>query len=216
MSNSEKLEEIRSQIEKEMICPLKDAATNLVFGKGNPQAEILFIGEAPGAKEDLQGEPFVGAAGKQLDKLLSSIGLGLNDVYIANILKYRPPNNRDPNIEEIERHTPYLIEQIKAIQPKIIATLGNYSTKFVLAHFQVKDMKKIGGITGLHGKPIDLKIDGMNFKVIPLYHPAAMLYNPRLRETLAQDFLKMGKILNLKVQEPIKDKEEQKGLNKFM
>lgn len=209
-----RLQEIKNQIQKEMICPLKDAATNIVFGKGNPETQILFIGEAPGEKEDLQGEPFVGAAGKQLDKLLQSIGLTLEKVYIANILKYRPPNNRDPTIEEIERHTPYLIEQIKTIQPKIIATLGNYSTKFVLAHFQVKDMKKIAGISTLHGEAVDLEIDGMTFKVIPLYHPAAMLYNPRLRETLAQDFLKMGQILNLKI--PKTETETETGLNKFM
>ncbi|MGV8150208.1 MAG: uracil-DNA glycosylase family protein [Candidatus Woesearchaeota archaeon] len=195
MDKSEQLENIRHKILTEMKCPLKDAAKNLVFGKGNPDAKIMFIGEAPGEKEDEQGIPFVGSAGKELDKLLQSIGLTLDEVYIANILKYRPPNNRDPTVDEIYRHTPYLIEQIKVISPKIICTLGNYSTKFVLASFNIPEMKKIGGITTLHGKANTILIDNMNFLVIPLYHPAAMLYNPRLRETLAEDFLKMQEIL---------------------
>jgi len=195
MSKAEQLEQVQQKILTEMVCPLKDAAKNLVFGKGNPDASILFIGEAPGEKEDEQGIPFVGSAGKELDKLLRSIGLTLEDAYIANILKYRPPNNRDPSVEEIYRHTPYLIEQIKIIRPKIICTLGNYSTKFVLASFNIPNMKKIGGISTLHGKVNPIKIDDMEFIVIPLYHPAAMLYNPRLRETLAEDFLKMQDIL---------------------
>lgn len=195
MGKSEELEAVKQKILTEMVCPLKDAAKNLVFGKGNPDAPIMFIGEAPGEKEDEQGIPFVGSAGKELDKLLRLINLTLDEVYIANILKYRPPNNRNPSVEEIYRHTPYLIEQIKIIRPKIICTLGNYSTKFVLASFNIPAMKKIGGITSLHGKVNYISIDGMNFTVIPLYHPAAMLYNPRLRETLVQDFLAIQPIL---------------------
>jgi len=214
MSKVTELENIRQKIITELKCPLKDAAKNLVFGKGNPDASIMFIGEAPGAKEDELGIPFVGAAGKELDKLLRSIGLTLEDVYIANILKYRPPENRDPAIDEIYRHTPYLIEQIKIIKPKIICTLGNYSTKFVLASFNIPNMKKIAGITQLHGKSNALAIDGMEFNVIPLYHPAAMLYNPNLRTILAEDFLKMGEILNLKIPEK-KTKLVQKGLGEF-
>jgi len=189
------LEQIKQKILSNMKCPLKDAATNLVFGKGNPNAKIMFIGEAPGQKEDEQGIPFVGAAGRELDKLLNSINLKLDDIYIANILKYRPPNNRDPTTEEIERHTPYLIEQIKVIKPTIIATLGNYSTKFVLASFKVEDMKKIGGITSLHGKKINMNIQGETFIVVPLYHPAAMLYKPALRKVLEEDFQVMQKII---------------------
>src|SRR3989344_3568304 len=126
MTKETALNEIRKKILSDMTCPLKDAATNLVFGKGNPNAPILFIGEAPGEQEDKQGLPFVGAAGKQLDRLLHTIGLTLDDVYIANILKYRPPNNRNPTVDEIRRHTPYLIDQIKIINPRIIATLGNF------------------------------------------------------------------------------------------
>jgi DNA polymerase len=195
MPKSEDLELLKQKL-LAIDLPLKETAHNLVFGKGNPDAKIVFIGEAPGANEDLQGIPFVGAAGKELDKLLNSIGFTIDDVYIANILKYRPPDNRDPNTHEIEKHTPYLIEQIEIIQPKIICTLGNYSTKFVLASFNVKDMKKIAGITTLHGKPNQLKINGTEFTVIPLFHPAAMLYNPNLRQTLQADFLEMKKILD--------------------
>jgi DNA polymerase len=195
MTKEKDLESIKLRILSEMTCPLKDAAKNLVFGKGNPDAKILFIGEAPGEKEDEQGIPFVGSAGKELDKLLQSIKLTLDDTYIANILKYRPPNNRNPSIEEIYRHTPYLIDQIKVIKPKIICTLGNYSTKFVLASFNVPEMKNISGITKLHGIVHDINIDNITFKVMPLYHPAAMLYNPQLRQILAQDFLELGKFL---------------------
>lgn len=187
--------------------PLKDTATNLVFGKGNPDADILFIGEAPGEKEDLQGEPFVGAAGRELDKLLSSIGLTLKDVYIANILKYRPPGNRDPTEEEIRRHTPYLVEQIKAIKPKVICTLGNFATKFVLAGFTVEGMKRIPGISVLHGKPRNMTLEGYSFTVIPLYHPAAMLYKPPLRKVLEEDFRKLGLFLGLDA--------GQQGLNEY-
>jgi len=211
MSKITELKNVESRILTELVCPLKDAAKNLVFGKGNPDASILFIGEAPGAKEDEQGIPFVGAAGKELDKLLRSIGLTLEDVYIANILKYRPPENRDPSVDEIYRHTPYLVEQIKIISPKIICTLGNYSTKFVLAQFNIPNMKKISGITQLHGKVNPLNIDGMKFVVIPLYHPAAMLYNPNLRKVLGEDFLEMGRILGLKPVEVVEEKKEEQA-----
>jgi len=194
MSKDSELESIREKILKENL-PLRDTAKNLVFGKGNPDAKIMFIGEAPGEKEDEEGIPFVGSAGKELDKLLNSIGLNINDVYIANILKYRPPENRNPNVIEIETHTPYLIEQINVIKPKIIITLGNYSTKFVLSSFNTSNMKNIPGITSLHGKQNNLMINGMNFIVIPLFHPAAMLYNPSLRKTLENDFIEIKRIL---------------------
>lgn len=182
------LENIKNDILQNMDCPLKDAATNLVFGKGNPDAQLFFLGEAPGLHEDQQGVPFVGSAGRELDKLLHSIDLTIDDVYIANILKYRPPNNRDPTVEEIRRHTPYLVRQIEAIKPKVICTLGNFATKFVLAGFDVDGMKNIPGISQLHGKPREQIVDGVSFTVIPLYHPAAMLYNPPLRAILEKDF----------------------------
>ncbi len=198
MNNEEKNEallSVKKKIAVEMTCPLKDAATNMVFGKGNPGAEILFIGEAPGRNEDLQGEPFVGAAGKQLDELLKMIGLELKDVYIANILKYRPPDNRAPTKEEIIRHAPYLVEQIKIIEPEIIITLGNYATKFVLAGLDPEKMKHVGGITHLHGIPVEMTIQGKKYSVVPMYHPAAMLYNGSLKKIIEEDFRKAGEYL---------------------
>ncbi len=195
MNKQRKLKEIEEEAKNKEL-PLKETATNLVFGKGNPKAEILFIGEAPGAKEDEQGLPFIGAAGKELDKLLNKINLSIEKVYIANILKYRPPKNRDPRKEEIESHTPILIKQINAINPKIICTLGNYATKFILAGFKTETMAKVQGISKLHGKIKNIEINNKNYTIIPLYHPAAMLYNPRLRETLDEDFQKIKETLN--------------------
>ncbi|NJL44172.1 MAG: uracil-DNA glycosylase [Nitrosarchaeum sp.] len=183
MDKQAALEAIKTRIQTELSCPLKDAATHLVFGKGNCEAELMLIGEAPGAREDLEGIPFVGAAGKELDKLLHSIGLSLNDAYIANILKYRPPGNRDPQPDEIRRHTPFLIEQIRIIAPRVIATLGNFSTRFLLAGCKVDAMHTIKGITTLHGKPQDLILSDLHLTIIPLYHPAAMLYNPHCAQS---------------------------------
>ena len=195
-SKADLLLELKQNIWQDKSLPLRASATNIVFGKGNPEAKLLFIGEAPGAKEDLQGIPFVGAAGKQLNTLLQNIGLTIEDVYIANILKYRPPNNRDPNPEEIASHTPFLIEQIKIIQPEIIATLGNFSTKFMLARCNTEKMKTIAGITALHGKPTEVQLEEQKVTIIPLYHPAAMLYNPKLRPTQQEDFQIIKKLLN--------------------
>lgn len=211
MSNEELLNSLKQKIVDTLDCPLKEAATNIVFGKGNPDADIVFIGEAPGEKEDIQGVPFVGRAGKELDKLLNQIGLTLDDVYICNILKYRPPKNRDPSASEIKSHTPYLIEQLKIIKPKIIATLGNYSTKFVLGGFSPDNMKSVKGISVLHGTKQVVSFDGLSIIVVPIYHPAAMLYNPRLRETFTNDFLVMANILGLEPKES-----EQNTLNSFI
>jgi len=158
LDKEKKLKEIKENCMKANL-PLKESATNIVFGKGNPYAEIMFIGEAAGMNEDLRGLPFVGAAGKNLDKLLNSVGLSLEKVYITNILKYRPPLNRDPLPDEIKAHTPWLIEQIKQIRPKVICSLGNYATKFFLAGGNVDLMEKQPGI-----------------KLIPLFHPAAIIY----------------------------------------
>ncbi len=160
--------------------PLKEGAINLVFGKGSSDAEIMFVGEAPGAKEDEQGLPFVGAAGKNLDKLLANVGLSLDDVYIANILKYRPPENRAPSSEEIREHTHWLLKQIDYIKPKVVCSLGNYATKFFLAGGKVEDMDKQPGITQVHGKARIVEINGHKIKLIPLFHPAAIIYNRNL------------------------------------
>jgi len=166
---------------------LKKDAKNLVFGKGSPNAQILFVGEAPGRKEDEQGMPFVGAAGKNLDKLLSEVGLSLENVYVANILKYRPPENRAPQTEEIKQHTPWLIEQIKTLQPRVVCSLGNYATKFFIAGGNVELMDKQQGITQVHGKVRIVEIAGIQIKLIPLFHPAAIIYNRKLIELWDKD-----------------------------
>ena len=160
--------------------------TNIVVGKGNDNADILFVGEAPGRNEDEQGLPFVGAAGKNLDKLLEKVGLSLNEVYVTNILKCRPPENRDPLIEEIEAHTPWLLNQIEEIKPKVVCSLGNYATKFFLAGGKIEDMKNQPGISTVHGTVRIVTIAGQTFKLIPLYHPAAIIY----RRTLIDDWEK--------------------------
>ena len=150
---------------------------NIVVGKGNLNADILFVGEAPGKNEDEQGLPFVGAAGKNLDKLLENVGLSLKDVYIANILKCRPPNNRDPLPSEIKAHTPWLLKQIREIKPKVICSLGNYATKFFLSLGDVDLMNNQPGITQVHGIAKDIEMQGLKIRLIPLFHPAAIIYN---------------------------------------
>jgi len=127
-----------------------------------------------------EGTPFVGAAGKNLDKLLAAVGLSLQEVYVANILKYRPPENRVPSPDEIKTHTPFLIEQIKIIRPKVVCSLGNYATKFFLAGLKPDAMDMQPGITQVHGRLKEVEFDGIKFKLIPLFHPAAIIYNRKL------------------------------------
>lgn len=159
------------------ICKL---CKNIVIGKGNEKAKILFVGEAPGANEDEQGLPFVGSAGKNLDKLLEKVGLSLEDIYVTNILKCRPPENRNPSVEEIRAHTPWLLEQIKDMKPSVVCSLGNYATKFFLSLGDVDLMDKQPGITQVHGKVKMINISGVDIKLIPLFHPAAIIYNRAL------------------------------------
>lgn len=161
--------------------------TNIVIGKGNDNADIMFVGEAPGKNEDEQGLPFVGRAGKNLDDMLSKVGLSLEDVYIANILKCRPPENRDPLPEEIEAHTPWLLKQIKEIKPKVICSLGNYATKFFLAKGNVSSMNLQPGITSVHGKVRTIEFMGMQIKLIPLFHPAAIIYKREILPLWEED-----------------------------
>lgn len=177
------LDEIRAKVQACHRCPLADGRTQTVFGEGNPNARVLIVGEAPGKNEDLQGEPFVGAAGKYLNELLAIAGLKREDVFIANVLKCRPPGNRNPRPEEIELCTPYLREQTRTIDPEFIVTLGNFSTKFIL--------KTEVGITRLHGK---LQMAG-KFKVFPIFHPAAALYDGSKRVALEDDFATLGELL---------------------
>lgn len=164
-------------------CPLGDTRTRLVFGVGDPHARLMFIGEAPGRNEDLRGEPFVGAAGALLDELLASIGLVRSQVYIANILKCRPPGNRDPLPAEVETCTPFLREQVRLIDPGLLVTLGNHATKFVL--------KTGEGITRLRGSVRSVG----TFTVLPIFHPAAALYDRTKRDVLFQDFATIGDLL---------------------
>jgi uracil-DNA glycosylase len=197
MDKQAQLNQLKEAI-KQANLPLKETATNLVFGKGNPNASILFIGESPGKKEDEQGLPFVGTSGKLLDQFLQNIGLNVDDCYIANILKYRPPNNRDPNREEIKAHTPYLVRQIEIIKPHVIVTLGNYATKFILSSCNAEKMNDIAGITQVHGKIKKITLNTNTYKVIPTFHPAALIYNRKLRPSAEQDFITIKKEISQK------------------
>ncbi|MBC8435163.1 uracil-DNA glycosylase [archaeon] len=161
---------------------------NVVVGDGNVNAKILFVGEAPGRKEDEQGLPFVGAAGKNLDKLLEKVGLKRSeDIYIANILKCRPPKNRNPSDEEIKLHTPWLLKQIREMKPEVVCSLGNYATKFFLAGYDVEKMKKQKQISEVHGKVQEIEVNGLKIKLIPLFHPAAIIYNRKLLPLWEED-----------------------------
>jgi uracil-DNA glycosylase family 4 len=190
-----RLDQIQADIIKGNICPdLAKDATQLVFGDGNPTAEIVFIGEAPGKNEDIQGKPFVGAAGKFLNEMLSQIGLSREDVYITNIVKYRPPNNRDPLPDEKKAFLPFLQAQLEVIQPKIVVTLGRHSMNCFLPDLQIS---KVHG----EAKRIRIKMkqsdDALPIVIVPLFHPAAALYNGGLRQTLIDDFTAIPRIIEL-------------------
>jgi len=180
-----KLEELKAKILADGVyTDLAATATQLVFGDGNPHADIVFIGEAPGKNEDLQGIPFIGAAGKFLNEMLATIGLKREDIYITNIVKYRPPNNRDPLPEEKEAFLPYLQAQLEIIQPTIVVTLGRHSMNCFLPDLQ---------ISKVHGQPKRYK--GQVY--LPLFHPAAALYNGGMRQTLIDDFSKIPAVINM-------------------
>lgn len=186
MSKQSDLDDLKSEIIDKNICPhLAEQATQLVMGDGNPNADIVFIGEAPGKNEDEQGLPFVGAAGKFLNEMLEAAGLVRGDVYITNIVKYRPPNNRDPAPEEKRAFWPYLMRQLEIIRPRVIITLGRHSG----AAF-IPDLR----ISRDHGRPRKVKYHDHEFLVIPLYHPAAALYNGSMRQVLIDDFVRAAEI----------------------
>ncbi len=171
-------------------CPeLAATRRTVVFGSGNANAELMFVGEAPGASEDEQGIPFVGRAGKLLETLLEEVGLQRNDVFIANTLKCRPPGNRDPLPIEIENCQEYLHRQVELIEPTVICTLGNFSTKLLRADPT--------GITRLHGQPEVLTLGRRAVRLYPIFHPAAALYTPRMLETLREDFARLPELLAL-------------------
>lgn len=185
MDNSARLEDIAQQIISNKICAeLAGGATQLVFGDGSPDADIVFVGEAPGKQEDEQGKPFVGASGKFLNQMLESAGLERSDVYITNIVKYRPPNNRDPKPEEKKDFWPYLAKQLEIINPKAIVTLGKHSMEFFLPDAKISEVH--GHAFRKHVKYSDGK--DHEWLIVPLYHPAAALYNGGLRQTLLDDF----------------------------
>jgi uracil-DNA glycosylase family 4 len=168
-------------------CRLAQGRTQVVFGSGNSQARLMFVGEAPGFHEDKQGVPFVGQAGKLLERLLGQIGLRRDDVYIANVLKCRPPGNRDPQPDEIEACEPHLFRQIELIEPVVIATLGNFATKLLSG--------RPLGITRVHGQEQRLAIAGRSVLLYPLYHPAAALYTPAMLKVLESDFARLPALL---------------------
>lgn len=181
MTKRQDLKALAGEILERNVTPvLRENATQLVMGDGNPDADIVFIGEAPGKSEDEQGVPFVGASGKFLDEMLVVAGLKRKDVYITNIVKYRPPNNRDPSSEEKREFWPYLIRQLEIIKPKIVVTLGRHSG---MAFFPELVISKD------HGRAQTFKYQGGEFLVMPLYHPATALYNGSMRQVLIDDFL---------------------------
>jgi uracil-DNA glycosylase family 4 len=185
----EQLKEVYEQARGCVACQLHQTRTQVVFGAGNADADLMFIGEAPGADEDRLGLPFVGRAGKLLDKLLEEIGLERSDVFIANTLKCRPPSNRDPYPNEIETCSGYLHRQVALIQPKVICTLGNFSTKLL--------REDSTGISRLHGRDEVRTIGTRTVRLLPLYHPAAALYTPSNLQTLRDDFARIPELLTL-------------------
>ncbi|HKC21190.1 MAG TPA: uracil-DNA glycosylase, partial [Gaiellaceae bacterium] len=175
-------------------CALAGARTQVVFGSGDPNADLMFVGEAPGFHEDKQGVPFVGAAGKLLDQLLAGIGLTRPDVYVANVLKCRPPGNRDPMPDEIEACESHLWKQIELIRPRVVATLGNFATKLLSG--------RPTGITRVHGQEQETTLGGSRVLLYPIYHPAAALYTPRMLEVLKSDFARIPELLGREVAPP--------------
>ena len=183
-TNQQRLEQIKTSIVDDKVCSeLATTATQLVFGEGNPAAEVVFIGEAPGKSEDKEGKPFVGASGKLLTEMLKSISLSRQDVYITNIVKYRPPNNRDPLPDEKLAFLPYLQAQLDVIEPDLVVTLGRHSLNCFLPDLSISQV---------HGQPKRYK--GRVY--LPLFHPAAALYNGSMRQTLMEDFGRIPAIIN--------------------
>ena len=173
-------------------CRLAEGRTQVVFGNGDPSADLMFVGEAPGFHEDQQGMPFVGQAGKLLDQLLAGIGLSRDMVFVANVLKCRPPGNRDPMPDEIEACESHLFRQVEFIQPKVVATLGNFSTKLLSG--------KQLGITRVHGQEQQVTLGGRNVLLYPLYHPAAALYTPAMLKVLQEDFRRIPELIGRAVE----------------
>ena len=186
--NQAKLDELAAEITaRDVGAELRASATQLVMGAGNPQANIVLIGEAPGKSEDLTGQPFVGASGRFLDTMLDAAGLDRADIYITNIVKYRPPANRDPRPSEIAEFWPYLLRQLEIIEPRVVMTLGRFSMNCFLPEAIIGQQ---------HGQAVDYSDNGVHFRLVPLYHPAAALYNGNMRQVLIDDFLYAARSAN--------------------
>ncbi|MEM0037046.1 MAG: type-4 uracil-DNA glycosylase [Candidatus Korarchaeum sp.] len=187
-----RLEEIAERIRRCEKCPLHISRKRAVPGEGSEDSRIMFIGEAPGRNEDEMGRPFVGAAGKLLEELLASVGLRRGEVFITNVVKCRPPNNRDPEPEEIEACLPYLIEQVSVIDPDVIVALGRHSAGVLLG--------RIGGVSimRVRGRVHEVEVFGKLRKVMPTLHPAAALYNPKLRSLIEEDFEELRRMISSK------------------
>jgi uracil-DNA glycosylase family 4 len=184
----EALVDLFQQIKDCTRCPLHETRDKAVFGAGNADAGLMFVGEAPGAEEDRQGLPFVGRAGQLLNQMLEGIGLARDDVFIANVLKSRPPGNRDPQPLEIEACRPYLFEQVRLIEPQVVCTLGNFATKLLSGN--------PAGITKVRGTPQVHELGGRSVFLLPLFHPAAALRTPAVKETLREDFATIPALLS--------------------
>lgn len=199
MDKKQKLADLKKRMQEDKTLPLAQGATNLVFGEGDPDTNIYFIGEAPGYFEDILGRPFVGQAGKLLDKLIESIGFQRSDVYISNIVRFRPPANRDPLPEEIAAFQPYVDEEIAIIDPKMIVTLGRFSMNKFLP-----DVK----ISRVHGQVRKIDWNGKTVTVIPMYHPAAALRSDEVMQQLKSDFQIIKKVLEDLEKEPEEDPDQ--------
>jgi uracil-DNA glycosylase family 4 len=191
MLSEEEMESIEKEIKECKRCELCKTRTNPVVGEGSLFANVMFVGEAPGYYEDLKGRPFVGKAGKVLDELLESKGWERGEVYITNVLKCRPPGNRNPATAEIKACTPYLDAQLGIIEPTVIATLGNFSLSYIFDKFGLKKDK----ISKMHGKVFNVNTIASIKKIIPLYHPAVATYNPGMKEVLVEDFKALTRCL---------------------
>jgi DNA polymerase len=196
----EALVALYKEVSKCTRCPLHETRTKAVFGAGNADADLMFVGEAPGAEEDRQGLPFVGRAGGLLNELLVEIGLSREDVFICNVLKSRPPDNRDPQPTEIAACEPYLFEQVRLIQPRVVCTLGNFATKLLTGN--------PAGITRVRGTPQTHDLGGRTVYLLPLFHPAAALRTPAVKEQLRGDFATITALLEEALPQPTPNAEE--------
>ena len=203
MDKKEKLlSQIKEKMQKDDSLPLRKTASNLVFGDGDPNAEVMFIGEGPGFWEDKKGIPFVGNAGALLNQLLHQIGIPREDVFITNVVHFRPPENRDPEPSELKAYEPYLDQMIDVIKPKLIVTLGRFSMGKFIPNAK---------ITGIHGKPSEVSWKGSMLTVVPMYHPAAGLRNPQIKMSLFEDFKKLPEILKQLEEKGSEEKIEEKS-----